>query len=157
MGERGTSVSENGPYFGETAAASELDLPRHEPDPPQIEREIAAVRSELGDLVDELDRRRHEALDLRLQAQRHPLAVAFISAFGVLAVGGIAFWIYRRTRPEPALTHARKLAHALAVVSKHPDKLVYAMERRPDPRASMMSALMKVAGTAGQRAVRHAI
>lgn len=157
MGERGIGLSENSPYLEDTTTASNVDVPRREPDPPEVEREIAEVRSELGELVEELDRRRHNALDVRLQAERHPWAAAFISVLGIVALGGVTYWIYRRTRREPALTHARKLGHALAVVSKYPDKLVDAIERRPDPRASMVSAMMKIAGTAGQRAVRRAI
>jgi hypothetical protein len=65
--------------------------------------EIAAVRSELDVLVAELDRRRHEALDLGLQVRRHApgiavTAVAFLgaaagssgSAYG--APGGVSAW-----------------------------------------------------------------
>ena len=44
----------------------------------RVSGEIAMLRSEIGSLVGELDRRRHELFDLRLQARRHPVGLAIV-------------------------------------------------------------------------------
>ncbi len=152
MGERGIGVNE--PESHEPVPVAGGDSPS---EPRAIEQEIASVRSELGDLVDELDRRRHEVVDLPLQAERHPAVVALAGATALLLVTAFAMWIYRRTRPEPRLTKARKLGQAIAIASHNPDALLNALQRRPDPRTSLFSGLVKVASTAGQRAVARAI
>jgi hypothetical protein len=38
----------------------------------QLRTEIDAARDQLGTYISELDRRRHEALDLKLQVKKHP-------------------------------------------------------------------------------------
>ncbi len=47
-----------------------------EPASRRIEKEISTLRREMSDLVGELDRRRREAFDVRLQLKRHPVAVS---------------------------------------------------------------------------------
>jgi hypothetical protein len=42
----------------------------------QLEGEIAVLRDELAGLVAELDRRRHELTDFKLQARRHAVGAA---------------------------------------------------------------------------------
>jgi hypothetical protein len=69
--------------------------------------EIGEVRQRLDALVEELDRRRHAALDWRLQLRRHALgltmsALALIALAGggaALRAGGFsATWLRRRFR-----------------------------------------------------------
>jgi hypothetical protein len=50
-------------------------------------QEIDEVRARLDALVDELDRRRHAALDWRLQLRRHALGLT-MSALGLAALAG---------------------------------------------------------------------
>ena len=79
-------------------------------EPMEIEREIEAIRGDLDGLVAELDRRRHEALDWRLQARRHQRQL-WIAA-GVVGVTVIAFTVRRRARRNDFVI-AAELLHAL--------------------------------------------
>ena len=92
-----------------------------------LEQEIASLREELGDLVGELDRRRHEAFDLRLQVRRHATLLLVLGTVTVgLAVGGYVMLGYARRRRVQAF------AHALALISRNPERLVRVMEDTRD-------------------------
>jgi len=126
-------------------------------DPATIEHAVETTRAELADLLAELDRRRHEAFDLRLQLRRHrtALAVVALAAVGLVATS----WVYRRSHRERPLDHAQNLARALALVAREPESLIRAMEDRRAPTAptnAIIAALAKIAGTAGKRAVARA-
>jgi hypothetical protein len=93
-------------------------------DPRRIEGRIESLRSELGDLVGELDRRRREALDLRLQIRRHPVAVA-IAGIVVASVVGSLFAIAvhgRRVRRRP-LEKARRAREAMHRLMDDPEHM----------------------------------
>jgi hypothetical protein len=60
--------------------------------------QIAALRDELGGLVAELDRRRHEVLDLRLQVRRHVVAAIATAVSTVGAMAGIIWLGISRAR-----------------------------------------------------------
>jgi hypothetical protein len=93
-------------------------------DPRRIEGRIEGLRSELGDLVAELDRRRREALDLRLQIRRHPVAAA-IAAVAVATVVGslLAMAVHgRRVRRRP-LEKARRARDAMQRLMDDPAHL----------------------------------
>ena len=64
----------------------------------QLESEIAAVREELSALVAELDRRRHEAFDVKLQVRRHGLELALTGVALVAAASGFVWLRSRRSR-----------------------------------------------------------
>ena len=53
----------------------------------KIEREIWNIRGNISDLIHELDCRRREALDVRLQFRRHPVTA---TAVAVALLGGLA-------------------------------------------------------------------
>ena len=55
-----------------------------------LQAEVEAARDDLGDLIGELDRRRHRAMK--------PLVVSAI-AVAVVGVGGYIWWRLRRSRP----------------------------------------------------------
>ncbi len=90
----------------------------------RVSGEIVTLRGELGALVAELDRRRHEALDLGLQVRRHPVAVAIAAATLALAVGGlIAVAVAaRRNRRRPSV-RARETRKALARIMEKPHRV----------------------------------
>jgi hypothetical protein len=90
----------------------------------KVSREIESLRGELGGLVAELDRRRHEALDLGLQARRHPVLLATVAGVAALAVGGLLALAVRtrRQRRRPTV-RARKAQRALARLLEHPDRV----------------------------------
>jgi len=71
-----------------------------------IEQDIDRLRDQLDGMVGELDRRRHEALDVRLQLRRHGTAVATVGVVAtVLVVGGFVAWRNARRRQDQLLVH----------------------------------------------------
>jgi hypothetical protein len=71
-------------------------VPRGDDDPRELVRQLAetadGLRSRLSALLDELGRRRREALDLRRQMRRHPMVFA---AAAVLVASAVALQIVR--------------------------------------------------------------
>lgn len=90
----------------------------------RVEDEIVSLRGELGGLVAELDRRRHEAFDLRLQLQRHPVAAAIAVAAAAVVLGGAIALVMRtrRERRRPSV-RARETRRALSRLLDHPDRV----------------------------------
>jgi hypothetical protein len=127
-----------------------------EPRPVEIEQEIEELRAELGGLVAEIDRRRHEALDLRLQLRRHaPTVIVLLGGATLLFLGLSTLRSYRRQRLASARVRAGNLARALQILSQEdPDRL---LRRSPDPRAAALAALARVAGAAGRRVVNRTL
>lgn len=112
-------------------------------EPRRIEREIEDLRAQLDELVDELDRRRHDAFDWRVQLRKHPRAAAL--AAGVL-LGAVALAI-RRSRRSPTLgEHAARFLRGIYAVGEDPQRL----ERAGDPNGrSLTTELAKTAALAG--------
>ena len=95
----------------------------------EIEHDIESIRGDLGDLVGELDRRRHEALDVRLQLRRHAPTVMTLAA-------GVCLWIVvralrassRRRTAEAMATRLGNLTHALMLLARtEPERLTAAI------------------------------
>jgi hypothetical protein len=86
--------------------------------------EISTLRREMGDLVGELDRRRREAFDVRLQLRRHPVAVsvALVAAAAVLG-GTVAMLLRDSRRKERATYKARQIKVALTRMIEHPERV----------------------------------
>jgi hypothetical protein len=94
------------------------------PRPEHVAGEIDALRAELGGLVAELDRRRHEAFDVRLQARRHPLVVAGVATVVALMVGSAITVALRSARLNRSPTaRARDVRAALARLASHPRRV----------------------------------
>ena len=78
-----------------------------------IEHDIDRLRDRLDGMVGELDRRRHEALDVRLQLRRHGTAVATVGVVAtVLVIGGFVAWRNARRRQDQLLVHLGRLVVA---------------------------------------------
>lgn len=127
--------------MGEGARSVESD------NPPQLEREIEDLREEMTAIVDEIDRRREELFDWRLQLRRHGVGPAAAAAGVVVAVGvlfGIAVWHRRRTaaRADPDHLTAADLA---AYASPSLTRMVVA------------AALSSAAGAVAKRLVRDLV
>jgi hypothetical protein len=92
--------------------------------PEHVAGDIDRLRGELGRLVSELDRRRHEALDVRLQLRRHPLAAVLAASAAALVLGGlVALAVGRRRRRRSPMHRAREVRGALARLLDHPDRV----------------------------------
>jgi hypothetical protein len=94
------------------------------PAPEAVAGDIDRLRGELGRLVSELDRRRHEALDVRLQVRRHPLVAVAVAAAAAAVLGGvIALAVRRRRRRHDPVRRAREVRGALGRLLDHPDRV----------------------------------
>jgi hypothetical protein len=105
----------------------------------RIEREIGSLRTEIADLVGELDRRRREAFDVRLQLRRHPTAVAIASvALAALLGGTVALLVYNGRRKQRPSWKAKQLKVAMGRVMKHPDRVA---RGEPPPGEKILAAV----------------
>jgi hypothetical protein len=96
----------------------------------QVERTADRIRDELLLTLEELDRRRHRATDVRYQALRHKDLIigAAITAAVLTGVSvGVAVW--RAHHREKILTRQRM--KALKRAWAHPDRLASSAEERP--------------------------
>jgi hypothetical protein len=119
-----------------------------------LESEIGRLRDDLDAMIGELDRRRHEALDVRLQLRRHSGVVAAVGGVAVvLVLAGFAAWTASRRRQDRLLVRLQNLARAVVIMSRNPARLERALEGRAQPGAAVASAIATVAGAAGRRAI----
>ena len=124
MGERPHSLK---PADGEPGASGRLA------------REIGDIRAEIGALVDELDRRRREAFDLRQQIQRHPVALSVAGlAVGALLGGSVALLVYNSRRKRRASYKAKQLRVALDRMMEHPERVA---RGEPPPGEKIIAAV----------------
>jgi hypothetical protein len=102
--------------------------------------EIEVIRDDLGRILTELDRRRRELLDPRVQLRRHP-AVAVTAGVVAAALGGtIALLIWNRRRQSRPAARARELRRAVGRLLHDP--------RRVAKETSMGAKIATAAGSA---------
>jgi hypothetical protein len=97
----------------------------------ELGNETDAVRRQLDELVMELDRRRHELFDWRLQMRRHARALALIAGGIIVVVGmGVGVSMARSRRQHTLAAHLAELAdrgerlrRALGRIIDDPDRL----------------------------------
>jgi hypothetical protein len=89
-----------------------------------LERDVDRIRNNIGELIRELNYRRHEAFDLKLQFQRHAARVILAGAamFAVVA-GAIVLAVARRRRQRSIGARVTRLRKALRRISAHPEQL----------------------------------
>jgi hypothetical protein len=86
--------------------------------------EVAAVRDDLDTLLGELDRRRHELLDVRLQVRRHARGVTLTAVAFVVAAAGVVWLRGRRERERQAVTaQAGRLRQAVSRMIDRPERV----------------------------------
>jgi hypothetical protein len=124
------------------------------PKPEEVAGEIDLLRNELGGLVAELDRRRHQAFDVRLQVTRHPLVVAGVATVLALAVGGaIALTLRTARRRQRPAARARDVRAALGRIANKPRRI----GAEPSIRTKLLTALvLAVATTMAKRMTEKA-
>jgi hypothetical protein len=107
----------------------------------EVERDVVGLRGDIGRLVEELDRRRHAALDVRHQLRSHPVAAAAVIGGIAFLVGGfIALSMRRRSRMHRTRERARNVRRAFERMATHPDEFA----REP----GMLEKIAVAAGTA---------
>lgn len=115
--------------------------------PRAIEGEIVSLRDELGVIVGELDRRRRDAFDLRLQLRRHAVAIAVVAGTVALVAAGI--WTRaasrRRARARP-VARLSGVVRGLEAISRDPEALERALARSRGLRSSVLAGLARGAG-----------
>ena len=113
MGEGTSRVKEgNG-----TASAAPERAPR------EIERDIEHLRTRLDRSLAELDRRRHELTNVKLQMRKHPVVFVGAGAMVALLLGGVGFAIYRSRKREEIPQKAKRLRIAIGRAVDEPHKV----------------------------------
>jgi hypothetical protein len=89
-----------------------------------LEAEIAVVREELGELVAEMDRRRHEALDIRRHLRRHAVEIT-LTTIGLVgaATGFVWLGMWRARRRERLTSQADRLRRAMTRMMDRPERV----------------------------------
>lgn len=121
------------------------------PDSDQLVDEIEATRDRLAALFSELDRRRHDAFDLRRQLRRHPVPLILTSVvlIGMLASAIAAVASHRRRRSH-FVPRLRRLRGAVARFVRDPERVAPA---RPKASVRIATSLAEtVLGTVIRRA-----
>jgi len=122
----------------------------------ELEREVDRIRNNIGELIRELNHRRHAALDLRLQFRKHAGRVVLVGA-AVMAMiaGGIVLTIARLRRRRSIRVRVSRLRHALRRVAAHPERLG---ERGPSvPRKIAAAGGSAIASVLGRRLAKRLV
>jgi hypothetical protein len=108
-----------------------------------VSGEIETLRDELGRMVSELDRRRHELMNFRLQLRRHPAVVIVAAGVAALLAGGLLGIAIRRRRHRARPTaRAREARRAIARLLEHPQRVA----AEPNIAAKIATAIGVAAG-----------
>jgi hypothetical protein len=93
-------------------------------EPQQLEAEITSLRDELGALVGELDYRRHELLDVRLQLRRHAWRIALAGVGLSVAIAGLVWLGMKRGRSQRTLmSRASRLRDSVGRMIERPERV----------------------------------
>jgi hypothetical protein len=107
----------------------------------ELETEITEIRSRLDHSLSELDRRRHELTDVRLQVRRHPLVAVGVGVTVVALLGGVAYAVYAARQRNKPIPKARRFRHALSRMIDKPEKVAKSEPTVPEK-------ILAAAGTA---------
>jgi hypothetical protein len=106
----------------------------------ELDAEAAQLRDELTELIAELDRRRHELLDVKGQVRRHPWSVGLTGlAMSAAAIGAIA--LHHRRGQGRGLSAARARHRA----------------PRSEPALREPTLLQRILGAAGSAAAVYLV
>lgn len=92
--------------------------------PEALSNEVAVVRQDLDVLLAELDQRRHDALDVRLQVRRHSMGLA-VGGVALVSLAAGAVWLngWRQERRDRASAQAGRLRQAVSRMIDEPDRV----------------------------------
>jgi len=107
----------------------------------ELETEITEIRSRLDRSLAELDRRRHELTDVRLQVKRHPMAAVAAGAVVLALAGGVAYAVWASRQRNKPISKVRRLKHALSRMIDEPHKMAKSEPTVPEK-------ILAAAGTA---------
>lgn len=92
----------------------------------RLEASANALRSRLARTLESLDRRRHDALNIKVQASRHPVPLALAGAGALAVAGGTALVIYHaRNPPRSELQELAYRVRAVVHAWKNPKKVAH--------------------------------
>jgi hypothetical protein len=122
----------------------------------RLEQDVDQIRGHIGELVRELNHRRHDAFDVRLQLHRHPGRLVLIGvAFVALVAGGVALMAARLRRRRAIGTRVRRLRTALHRIAAHPERVA---ERTPTVSRKVLAAGgAAIASAVGKRVAKRFI
>ena len=120
----------------------------------ELEHDVDLIRANLGDLIGELNYRRRDALDLRLQLQRHAGRVVLVGVVLIgMVAGGIALFVSHLRRQRSLRTRASRLGKALRRALAHPEHVA---ERRPSvPRKIAAAGGSAIASAIGKQVAKR--
>jgi len=112
-------------------------------EPEKLAQEIREIRRDMTDVVIELDRRRHEVLDWRLQLKNHA-GLLLIAAAGLLLVAGgtVGASIFLGRRRQRPLERARRFQRAFSRIIAHPELVA---QPRPNIAKKALGAVVGAA------------
>ncbi len=121
-----------------------------------LERDVDQIRTNLGELVGELNQRRHDAFDLRLQFRRHTGRMILVgAAMLAMVAGGIVLAVARLRHRRSLRYRAGRLGQGLRRALAHPENLA---ERRPSvPRKIAAAGGSALATAMGKRLARRLV
>jgi hypothetical protein len=121
------------------------------PAPEDLERRVRDHRESLDAILSELDRRRHELTDWRLQLRRHRKGALVLA--GALIGGVAAYVVWRKRRAAGPAHKARRLWRALQRMVANPDAVA---KRSPSLDQELLAAAgSPIAAMLAKRLVRH--
>ena len=122
--------------------------------PEVLEREVEEIRDNISGIVGELDRRRQELVDWRLQLRKHGPLLAAVGASCIVGFGlTVAIGVARRKRRKQPLAKARRLREAIGRMIEHPE--LVARPQPPIGRKALSAVVSVLAGALAKALVRR--
>ncbi|RKH49193.1 hypothetical protein [Corallococcus llansteffanensis] len=114
----------------DTEAHGEHAITRHMGDREQVEQTADRIRDELLLTLEELDRRRDRAMDMRYHVNQHRDLLVTVGAAALMVVGvGVGVAIYRSRHYDERVRRRRR--KALERAWAHPERVATSVEDKP--------------------------